>query len=253
MEKLSFNTTIIGHPYLYLPVCHSTNDYLMDLSDKENLDEGTTVLTKKQTAGRGQRGNTWEAQEGENFTFSMLLKPKFLSAENQFALNVCISLAVYNFLKSLLQEGIFIKWPNDLFYQNKKLGGMLIENTLSGNQITQSIVGIGLNINQVDFTAPQATSLKKITNRNYSLENLFPQLVQHIEQQYLDLKNGMYTVQKQQYIHNLYRFQESHLYQTEEIFEGIIIGVDETGRLEIERNGKVFRFNFKEIAFVYDK
>lgn len=253
MEKLSFNTTIIGHPYLYLPVCHSTNDYLLELSEKDRLKEGAVVLTDKQTAGRGQRGNSWEAQAGENFTFSILLKPIFLSPDNQFVLNISISLAIWNFLKDLLQERVFIKWPNDLFYQDKKLGGILIENTLSGNQITQSIVGIGLNINQVDFSAPRATSLKVITNHNYSLEYLFPQLLQHIEQQYLDLKNGMYSIQKQKYIHNLYRFQERHLFQAEEVFEGVISGVDETGRLEIERNGKVFRFNFKEIAFVYDK
>ena len=110
----TFNTTIIGHPYLYLPVCHSTNDYLLELSEKDRLKEGAVVLTDKQTAGRGQRGNSWEAQAGENFTFSILLKPIFLSPDNQFVLNISISLAIWNFLRDLLQEGVFIKWPNDL-------------------------------------------------------------------------------------------------------------------------------------------
>eukprot|EP01137_Pigoraptor_chileana_P015025 Opistho-2@5140 len=106
------------------------------------------IITDNQTAGRGQRGNVWEASIGENLTFSLILKPNFLKASEQFQLNVAVSLGVLDCLSEYIDEDLKVKWSNDIYFQNQKMGGILIENTLQGYQIGYSVIGIGLNINQ---------------------------------------------------------------------------------------------------------
>ena len=215
--------------------------------------EGTVIITDNQTAGRGQRGNSWEASTGENLTFSLILKPNFLKASDQFQLNVAISMGVFDFLSEFIDENLKVKWSNDIYYGDKKMGGILIENSLQGYQIGHSIIGIGLNINQTEFSNKAATSLRKITQNplKYDLSELLKKLLESIEINYLKIKNNDYNLLKIKYLNNLYRFEEYHYFRKNgQQFTGKIIGINETGKLGIETNGNVIYFDFKEVEFV---
>ena len=127
MYKIPATTLFLGKNLIFMPECHSTNDTLLLLCQKENLPEGTLVITSSQTAGRGQRGNVWEAQKDKNLTFSFLLKPSFLPVIKQFYLNIFVSLGISDFLTTISGEKVQIKWPNDILLQEKKVSGILIE------------------------------------------------------------------------------------------------------------------------------
>jgi BirA family transcriptional regulator, biotin operon repressor / biotin---[acetyl-CoA-carboxylase] ligase len=248
------NTLFTGKLIKYLPSCHSTNDIAVQMIQSENMVfEGTVIITDNQTAGRGQRGNIWEASTGENLTFSLILKPNFLKASDQFQLNVAVSMGVFDFLNEFIDENLKVKWSNDIYYGDNKMGGILIENSLQGYQIGYSIIGIGLNINQTEFTNEKATSLKKITQNplKYDLSELLKKLLENIEINYLRIKNNQYDSLKIKYLANLYRFQEYHYFRKNgQQFLGQIVGIDETGKLGIESDGNVIYFDFKEMEFV---
>jgi len=215
--------------------------------------EGTVIITDNQTAGRGQRGNSWEANTGENLTFSLILKPYFLKASDQFQLNVAVSMGVLDFLSEFIDENLKVKWSNDIYFRDKKMGGILIENSLKGYHIGQSIIGIGLNINQIEFSNERATSLRKITQNplKYDLSNLLSKLLENIEKNYLKIKNNVYESLKNRYLSNLFRFEEYHYFRRNgQQFLGKIIGIDETGKLGIETDGNVIYFDFKDVEFV---
>jgi BirA family biotin operon repressor/biotin-[acetyl-CoA-carboxylase] ligase len=248
------NTLFTGKLIKYLPTCHSTNDFAVQIIQSENtVFEGTVIITDNQTAGRGQRGNAWEASAGENLTFSLVLKPNFLKASDQFQLNVAISLGVLDFLSEFIDGDLSVKWSNDIYYQDKKMGGILIENSLQGYQIGHSIIGIGLNINQTDFGNLRATSLRNITQNplKYDLSDTLKKLLENLEINYLKIKNNEYKLLKNKYLANLFRFREYHYFKSNnQQFLGKIIGIDETGKLGIETDGNVIYFDFKEVQFV---
>ncbi len=237
-----------------MPTCHSTNDFAAQIiQSDENVFEGMVIVTDNQTAGRGQRGNTWEASVGENLTFSVIFKPSFLKANNQFQLNVAISLGVFDFLSEFIDEGLTVKWSNDIYYENQKMGGILIENTLQGYHIGYSVVGIGLNINQTQFGNLRATSLRNITQNplKYDLSEMLKKLLESLEKNYLQIKNNNYESLKMRYLSNLFRFEEYHYFRKNgQQFLGQIVGIDETGKLGIETDGIVLYFDFKEVEFV---
>jgi BirA family biotin operon repressor/biotin-[acetyl-CoA-carboxylase] ligase len=244
------NTLFVGRNIVYLPSCHSTNDIAASLSRDSNVTEGTTVVTDNQTTGRGQRGNSWEAEPGKNLTFSTILKPLFLQASEHFQLNMAISTACHQFLAQHFPEEVYIKWPNDLYLGHKKVGGILIESVVKNNRLEEVIAGIGINVNQEQFSQPRATSMKLISKVEYSLEKLLPQLLTFIEQYYLKLKaRDLYYIQKN-YLKNLYFYQKKRTFRTNRIFEGKIIGIDHIGRLLVDIDGQVQSFSFKEIEFV---
>ncbi len=254
MYKIQPNTLFTGKTLKYLPSCHSTNDFAAQMIQSgDNVFEGTVIITDNQTAGRGQRGNTWEASVGQNLTFSLILKPNFLKASDQFQLNVAVSMGVFDFLNELIDGGLSVKWSNDIYFEDQKMGGILIENTLQGYNIGYSIVGIGLNINQVEFQNIRATSLRNITRnpQQYDLSEMLKKLLEHIEKNYLKIKNNDYESLKISYLNNMYRFQEWHYFRKNgQQFLGQIIGIDETGKLAIETEGMVLYFDFKEVEFV---
>ena len=237
-----------------MPTCHSTNDIATQIIQSgENVFEGTVIVTDNQTAGRGQRGNTWFASVGENLTFSVILKPIFLKANDQFQLNVAISLGVFDFLSEFIDDGLTVKWSNDIYHDNQKMGGILIENSLQGYQIGHSIVGIGLNINQTQFGNLKATSLRNITQnpQKYDLSELLKKLLEKLEKSYLQIKNNNYEPLKMRYLTHLFRFKEYHYFRKNgQQFLGQIVAIDETGKLGIETEGIVLYFDFKEVEFV---
>ena len=212
--------------------------------------EGSIVITDEQTSGRGQRGNAWEAAKRQNLTFSVMLKPSFLPLSSQFYLNIFSSLAIADTLFGYVPEGLAIKWPNDIYVGQAKLGGILIENTIRGHMIEHSIIGIGLNINQKDFSSPKASSMALICGREFILEDILAELLAHLENRYLQLKGRHYSRLKTEYLENLYWMGEKRIFKDTDYFEGTICGIDETGQLMVETATGVRRFGVKEVSFV---
>ncbi|WP_375436423.1 biotin--[acetyl-CoA-carboxylase] ligase [uncultured Hymenobacter sp.] len=253
MEALFPQTLFTGHQVVSLPECASTNTEAQDLIYRNRATDGCVVITDKQTAGRGQRGNHWEAAPGENLTLSVIWRPTFLPAPDQFSLSQAVALAVHDWAGTLLGPDpvLRVKWPNDIFFGDKKLGGILIENTLSGTMIQHSIVGIGMNINQREFQVPTATSFAALTGRAYALATLASRLLEHLERRYLQLRAGRLAAIRSDYCQVLYRYQQPHLYEIDgRQITGEIVGVDEAGRLILAASGQVRFFDLKQIRYI---
>lgn len=241
----------LGKNLIHLPTCHSTNDIARQLIEKNKAPEGTIVITNQQTAGKGQRGNTWQSEPGENLTFSMVFSPHFITAEGNFWFTIITSLALR---KALEKYGIQIKikWPNDIYIGEKKLGGILIENIIENRKINFSIIGIGLNVNQQYFNVPNAISLYNVTNRNYNLQNVLEEISIAQEQLFLQLKNGHNDHLKSLYLKHLLGIDEERNFRVNgNILAGVIRGVDDAGRLKVEFSGTNEYFSFKEIEFIF--
>ncbi|MDN5205182.1 biotin--[acetyl-CoA-carboxylase] ligase [Fulvivirgaceae bacterium BMA10] len=250
MHKISTDTLFIGRKLIYVPICHSTNDIALDLLHQKTPEEGTTVITDHQTAGRGQRGNSWYSEPSKNLMFSLILYPKFLPLQQQYFLNIFISLAICDTLSQWIGSGLKIKWPNDIYFLDRKIGGILTENSIKNNALEYSIIGIGLNINQTNGLPEGASSLGNITGSELNLSELFNNLVVHIEKRYLELRAQKFDHLRAQYLNNLYWYQEEHVFSNGNYFKGIILGVDSGGRLMIETQGTVKSFDIKEIKFI---
>ncbi len=252
MYKILANTIFLGKDVQYLPECHSTNDIALSLVKDRRAHEGTIVVTDHQTQGKGQRGNKWQTEKGMNLTFSMVLKPNFLDITEQFYLNMAIS----NSIRKLLQDYVpylNVKWPNDLILPDYgKVGGILIENTFSSEGWEFAIVGIGINVNQIEFENPKATSLANITGSKFELPELFRLLVTQIEQGYLQLKRGKWNEIKSEYLHYLYlRDVWADFQDASGEFVGKITGISPQGKLELIReDGEVQLFDLKEVTFL---
>ncbi len=256
MQNNIFSGLFVGQNFLTLKEVDSTNNFLKELlSNSKPLPEGTVIMAENQYAGRGQQQNGWHTEPGKNLTFSILLKPHFLSITNQFDLIRAVSLGVFDALEPLLGEKLKIKWPNDIYCENYKLGGMLIENIVQGSQIKNSVIGIGLNINQESFpvTLPNARSLKQILHADYDLITLLSEICRNIEAWYLNLKAGNVAFVRKTYLSRLYWLNESKSFKTGNItFDGTIRGVRDNGLLVVQNNNnEELEFSLKEIEFVH--
>lgn len=227
----------------WLDQCPSTNT---ELSSRADLPHGYCIAARTQTAGRGQRGNTWEAEPGKNLTFSLLLRPDGLEARRQFELSMAVSLAIVDTLEAYGIDAR-IKWPNDIYVGLKKLAGILIENRLSGSMIDRAIVGVGLNVNQEVFRsdAPNPVSMKQLTGRQYALDELLNALVKNIAEfpalDAAELKARYWD--KLLFTDGTYPFAEPG----GEIFQASITDVGLDGILSLS-NGRSYAF--KEVAWV---
>lgn len=236
-----YNTLFVGKVFIQLDKIGSTNDYLLDLLKKQPVLEGTTVSAHHQYRGKGQQGATWDSVAEKNITMSLVLYPKFLNIRNQFYLSQCVALAVYHLAKDVLQNHqpsfLRIKWPNDIYYGNRKLGGILIENLLDRQKINTSVIGIGLNVNQFIFPKHlyKAISFQQITGQEYDIVKLIQKLCSYLEVQYLQLKADKLTAIQSSYLKNLYRFGEYHYYETPsgERLYAQISGIGTSGKLRL--------------------
>ena len=250
---LSPATLFTGQQVVWLPACPSTNTEAAALLRENRASEGCVVLTDDQTAGRGQRGNSWESAPGENLTLSVVWRPTFLDAGQQFLLSQAVALGVHDWASALLKPAseLKLKWPNDIYFGTQKLGGVLIENSLSGVKIQSSIVGIGLNVNQRHFHMPTATSLAALTGRHFDRIALTERLLEALEKRYLQLRAGQVGELRRAYLAALYRYQEPHDYEVAEgRARGQIVGVEADGRLALEIGGEVRRFGLQEVRYV---
>ena len=207
-----------------------------------------------QYAGKGQKGTVWQSEPGKNLTCSLLLTPSFLDPKHQFRLTVAVSVALVRTLEALLGVGVAIKWPNDLYVGDRKIGGILIENILQGQRWKSAVIGIGLNVNQTLFPpeiAERTTSVKQILQKDVAPTELLAGLCRQLEQVYDGLKQGDDEAQLAFYKQHLYRLGELHPFLVDGIrVDGVLTGVTDMGRLQIDFNGYVVDFDIKEIAFV---
>ena len=245
-------TLFIGKKYYSFQELPSTNTWLMESLVAHKLPEGTLVLADHQTEGKGQFGAIWSSEPSSSLTFSILLKPIFLPISNTFDISICIALAIHDCLNEL-RPGFKIKWPNDIYFENKKVAGILIENQFHKSSCEHSVVGIGLNVNQTEFfKLPKATSLKQIIGVNFPVQNLLDRLCETIEARYLQLRANMYPSLLKSYLEHMYWFNEIHTFQTNAIqFNATIIGVLRNGRLLLKfSDGSKRDFEIKELQFI---
>lgn len=249
------NTLIIGKKIIYLPSCHSTNDIAAELVHKGLVEEGTVVITDNQVGGRGQRGSTWQSEAGQNLTFSVILKPVFLPVDQQFPISQTVALALFDFL-SLYTSDAKIKWPNDMYVSGKKLSGTLIENSIQGNTLSGSIVGIGININQTSFLSDRISSVANVTGESIVLQSGFQSVITFLDQRYNTLKMSRnYENIRLDYLENLYGYRQPvTLKYQNEIITGHVVGVADNGRILIQLQGRetVQDFGLKEIEWVWE-
>ena len=240
----------------------STNKYLQNLLEEGADIVDNVVVADFQSSGKGQGKNVWESEAGKNLLFSIALDMSFLRAESQFVLTQMVSVAMINVMKNYLpEESLFIKWPNDIYFNDNKIAGILIKNEIKGMMMGTSIIGIGLNVNQESFdeNLPNPISMKMITGKDYDLEEIFwdicSRLISFSQQPTANSQQP--TTNSQQpiansYIKYLYRYRQWAFYEHEGIRkELMIVGYDKFGRLVLkEKNDREVVCDLKEIVFV---
>ena len=241
-----------GEKIIYEASCASTNSLALDLLSVQDLLEETIIITDNQFQGRGQRDNVWISEPYKNLTFSLVMYPTWLLISNAFLLNIITTTGILQALKVFVPHGLCIKWPNDIYYQEKKIGGILIENLVTKNNIRASVIGIGININQLNFNIFTASSLALICGYEFNLSDLLMQITSSIKRQYIYLlQEGKQTCQEI-YLNHLYWLKEKRIFEDKEgTFKGIIQGIDEIGRLKIAKeNQQIQHYIAKEIKYI---
>jgi BirA family biotin operon repressor/biotin-[acetyl-CoA-carboxylase] ligase len=242
----------LGVPLIRLDQTDSTNACALKIIKKGNAAEGTVILAAYQTHGRGQKGNSWESERGKNLLFSFILLPRFLEARKQFYLLMSISLGLVD-LMLLCGIKAIIKWPNDIYVSGRKIGGILIENSLAGNYLTSTVAGIGLNVNQTSFTASVShpTSLKIELGREINCEILFSDAIKHLTEWIRKLYRKEWTVIQDQYLRHLMHYDQWAEYiDSTGNFRGRIAGILDGGELVVEKqNGILHHYAFREIEY----
>ncbi len=244
---------IIGSEIIFRENLPSTNTYASQILRSKNLKEGTIIYTNYQSAGRGHGGNGWESEDGMNLLFSTLIFPTIINPADQFIISMSISLGITDFLERYIPV-CSVKWPNDIYVNNDKIAGILIENTIMGNKLEDTVAGIGLNVNQVKFlsSAPNPVSMKIITGTDYNLKYLLPHLASDLDKRYKQVLSEKFIQLREEYTAKLFRLNEWASYRDGTgVFSGRILSVSEDGRLHVEtKSGSINEYSFKEIEFI---
>ena len=232
----------------------STNNLAREFYDGNRDFQPICIVAKHQTQGKGQRGAQWYSKPGENLTFSLLFPQQKLQVSKQFNLNMAVSIAI---LKTLRKQDILdlsVKWPNDILSGNYKIGGVLIENILKSDKVAASIIGIGLNVNQIEFNQlPKAASLKSVTGRDFNLESLLEELLNQLEERLNNLSNQENSEVVAEYEKNMFRKDKISVFKKPDgtLINGIIKGLGASGLLKIELEEGVQEYDLKEIELLY--
>ena len=239
--------------YIYLEQIDSTNAYLQRQQSGHDI-RNWVVSTDEQTAGKGMGSNGWESEVGKNLTFSLALDMGFLPAERQFLLSEAVPLGIIEVLDTLLpSEKLSIKWPNDIYFENRKLAGILINSTIKANMMDVSIIGIGLNVNQMEFQdwPTHPISLKMVTGKEYDLKPLLEQIAERILIKVQQLKSSPTSIEKD-YLKRLFRYRTWADYEVEgKVLRLFMTGIDSFGRLQLlDTENKPYCFDIKEIRFI---
>jgi BirA family biotin operon repressor/biotin-[acetyl-CoA-carboxylase] ligase len=237
----------------YIETLPSTQSYALNLLSKNKPKEKTAILTYNQTQGKGQLGAQWLSEVGQNICISIILYPNFLKIQNQFQLSKVVALALANLVKSKIGDDVFIKWPNDIIINRKKIAGILINNSIQGNVLGNSVVGIGLNVNQKAFDQglQNATSLWLESSKNFELEMIVIELIKRLSYYYDLLKKNKNTQINKEYKSLLFGLDHELSYTLSDSSKiiGKFVGVDLDGRMQLETNTGVKLFDIKEIKF----
>ena len=238
-----------------LNATNSTNTYLKNLLKEKQVKDLSCIWALSQTQGRGQQGAKWISEPGKNLTFSVLKKFENLPSEYHFLLNMEVSLAIFRALKKLYIPDLAVKWANDILSSKKKICGILIENTLHKEQISSSIIGIGLNVNQVFFNdLPNVSSLQKIMGHPFDLEEVLLLICQELEVSLRSLSPTRFETMLDEYHTHLFRKDKPSTfeYPNGERFMGYIRGVSHNGQLQVEQEDALMSsFSLKEIKLLY--
>lgn len=234
----------------------STNNYLKQLAREMDTEDLTVVLTHHQISGRGQRGSGWHSTSGESLTFSIFKRFGALGADQQFLISAAVSLAILEVIRDFKLPEIAIKWPNDILSAKKKIGGVLIENVLDKAFVKYTVIGIGLNVNNIEFpNLPQASSMR-LQNKGeaFELEEVLQKLLLKISERLSNISNNSLTEIKETYENNLFRRNEISVFENPqgERFNGIIKGVSNRGELLVEtENDSLQKFQLKDVKLIY--
>mgnify|MGYP001050638561 CR=1 FL=1 len=238
-----------------LNATESTNSYLRQLYSEIDLGNFTVVTTENQLKGRGQMGAVWESQKYKNLTFSTFIKGLNIKVEHKFYLSIVTSLAILEALKPLNLKQLHIKWPNDILAEGQKIGGILIENMLKKQIIESSIIGIGINVNQLNFEGlPKASSLKKITGIHYELDVLLSSILKEMENVFLKLDTRDFSLLKSKYELSLFRLNKPSTFEDtiNKRFTAYIQGISNQGKLLLLMEDNILKaFDFKEVKLLY--
>lgn len=247
--------------HIHLNTIDSTNNFLRNYKAEQDC-RITLVTADFQTAGRGQRGNSWESEEGKNIVFSLLIHPSTVRPSQIFSISEIAALSVCQALNEFLPEdklqaskgGFCVKWPNDIYYGDRKIAGILIETDLMGGHIANAIIGIGININQQQFVsdAPNPVSLYQILGHETSRQLVMDSMMKHFTHLYYQLESGEVTSLHTLFMQHLYRSEGFHPYTDEDSsFMARIVNVELSGHLILEDTESLQRrYAFKEVSFV---
>lgn len=233
--------TTLGTPFIELQSVDSTNNYALTLVHAGLAQPGTAVFAHQQTAGKGQRGNTWASEKGNSLSLSLIIEPSPLTTAYQFRLSACVAVAVCRAVSGYAGDEVRIKWPNDIYWQDRKAGGILIESVVamsaSGTPVWKwAVCGIGLNVNQVRFPdeLTKAVSLRQITGRNFIPSVLAKEICGEIEAGLTAMAENGFEHTFSDFNNLLYKRGENvRLKMDNRNFEGTVKGVSETGELII--------------------
>lgn len=250
LQKLFLHMNIIK-----LNATNSTNDYLKDLMRKQFVDNFTVIVTKNQEKGRGQRDSEWYSEVGKNLTFSVLIRDLIVRPSELFSLNVAVAISVLESLNILTRTKSAVKWPNDIMADNKKVAGILIENAIQQSGEIFSIIGIGLNINQIEFKGLKSvTSLKLLEKKEFDLDEVLRIVLEKLQQNIALVRTQKSNLLWDEYLSNLFKkeipttFEDSN----QQKFMGIIKGVSLNGQLEVLlEDDSIKNFGVKEIKMLY--
>jgi len=239
-------------PFIILDSVDSTNNYAMARLHAGTALHGTAYFAHEQTSGKGRRGKSWDTQRGKNIIISVVLNTAFLPVYQQFQLSITASLACLDFLHRFTTEGLKIKWPNDLYWNDRKAGGLLIENIIKGDLWQWAVIGIGINLNQTTFNddLPNPVSLKQITGKTYDSVSSAKELVSDILKRFDELRNNGFDNLYSLYNQSLYKLnQQARLKKENIVFETTISGVDRQGKL-MTKNAMEQNFDFDEVEWL---
>lgn len=241
---------MIGHEIIHLERVDSTSNYIATLHKEGKVRHGMVILADEQTNGRGQRGAKWQSEAKQNLLFSFYIEYTNLPIDKQEGITHFISLAIQQSLHEH-QVKSMIKWPNDILVNSKKIAGILIENQLRGTNIQSSIIGIGLNILQTHFDDDKSTSIVLENANQASINSFLNTLLSQLNNYFQLLNKQKYKELKEEYLKALWLLNEPAAFEDHNgLFQGIIKGTDEYGRLIIERESKTQLYNLKEVTFI---
>lgn len=238
-----------------LDATDSTNSYLKTLCTTNNVDDYTAVIAKNQTLGRGQMGANWNSKAFKNLTFSVFKDLSEFKIEELFYISIVSALAILKTLKTFGIPKLCIKWPNDILSADKKICGILIENVIKQNNFNASVIGIGLNVNQIEFeNLPKASSLKLISGKEFDLDELTMAILDNMKHYFKLLKDNKYDELKVEYEMQLFRKNKPSTFKDAEgfMFSGFIKSVSESGHLQVLLEDNILKaFDLKEITLLY--